>query len=466
MPCHHSRVLSRHGRTVRASAVSGPILATQLLVERDIRPLVLRGGGARTEDDVHGTDKSTQLLIFPSEVSEALEVIDPLPWRYSWVRARLMRLLPMEYFWWDGGAALELYWGLPAAPLPSRALDPLMKAMRQSATDSGDGIMRPEPAALLAFYAVQVCRPGRGHEQDWESFVRLRAQTTNLDPARAFARRAGVSPALSRALAASDAATGPPGGGGPVFDNSVWDMGWRLAMAAQSRARPRRLRRQLAGTPSLGDAPIRCRVAGVEVFAGPDVFVPTPDADIFVEMTTDLVASVEKPVIVELGTGCGAIALAIAHARPEAEVHAAELSRPAVASAERNAKRLGLDRVQFYTGSLVEPLPDALYGRVDVLLANLPFYPPRDYAVIGSVPRDTIQGESEDGLGLIRKTVRQAPRFLQPGGTLLLQMFSWQWENVSKELAALGYRPGTPQISGPFAICPASFSRSVSADSA
>ena len=382
-------------------------------------------------------------------MSKAVEVIEPLAWRYSWVRRGLLRLLPMEYFWWDGGGVLKLYWGLPAAPLPSRALDPLMKLMWQSATDAGDGLLQPDPATLLAFYAVQVCRPERGHEDDWQAFVRLRSLITDLKGTHAVARRAGVLPALSRALAASEAGVGPPAGHGPVYDGR-WAPGWRLAISIQSRARPRRRRRILAGTPSLGDATIRCRVAGVEVLAGPDVFVPTPDADIFVEMTADLVKPVAKPVIVELGTGCGAIALALAQARPEAEIQATDLSRTAIAWAESNAKRLGLDRVQFHAGLLLEPLPAALHGRVDVLLGNLPFYPPEDYAAIGSVPRDTIQGQSEDGLGLVRKTMQQASRFLRPGGALILQMFAWHGRGCHMSWSSWGIgrvRHGPPDPS-------------------
>ena len=447
-------------RSVRrfVSTPAGPALVTKLLVERGIRALVLRGGGGSTPDDVHGNDKFAQVLIAPSQVSKAVEAIEPTPWRYSWVRGGLLRLLPGEYYWWDGGDSLELYWGLPAAPLPSGSLDRLMKALWQGAAESPEGLMRPDPAGLLAFYAVQVCRPGRGHERDWDTFVRLRTSMRDLKAAHAIARRAGVSPALSRAVAASDAGMGPPGAHGPVYQGA-WALGWRIAVAIQARVRPRRRGRVLAGVPSLGDATIRCRIAGVEVLAGPSVFVPTPDADIFVEMTIELLQSVAKPVIVELGTGCGAIALAVAHSRPEAEIHAAELSRPAIRWAERNAKRLGLDRVRFYTGSLLQPLPAELHGRVDVLLANLPFYPERNYAGIGSVPRNTIQGEAEDGLGLVRQTMGQAHAFLRPGGTLLLQMFLWQWEKLSVELAALGYRPGTPRTSGPFAVCPAELPR-------
>lgn len=189
--------------------------------------------------------------------------------------------------------------------------------------------------------------------------------------------------------------------------------------------------------------------------AGPGVFVPTPDADIVANMTIERVTSLATPTIVEVGTGCGAIALAVARARPDAEIHAIELSSAAVRWARFNAGRLAIESVRFYRGSLLDPLPPDLAGRVDVILANLPYYPAPDYASIGSVPRGTIQGAGEDGLDLLRQLARDALPLLRPGGRLLLQMFASQWKKLSPELAELGYRPGTPRLTGPFAICPA-----------
>jgi release factor glutamine methyltransferase len=195
----------------------------------------------------------------------------------------------------------------------------------------------------------------------------------------------------------------------------------------------------------------------VEVLAEPGVFVPTPDADLFVSMAMEQLSSRARPTIVEVGTGCGAIALALAHARPDAEVHATDLFGNAVRSATANARRLALERVRFRRGSVLDPLPIGLRARVDVVIANLPFYPARNYASIGSVPRDTIQGSGDDGLDLLRKLAHDAIPLLRPGGYLLLQMFAWQWDILSGELVALGYQPGVPRLSGPFAICPVAF---------
>jgi methylase of polypeptide subunit release factors len=423
--------------------------------------LVLRGR-VRSEDAASdpdepspsgSADRTMQILIPAAHRNAAIGVLEPLSWRYSWVHGGLMRLTPMTYYWWDGGREIELYWGGAAAPLPSPALRPLTRALWRSASREPDGFVRPDLATLVVHLAVQACRPGRSHEDDWAKFLESRPSVDDWTRVHAIARATGVSRAVRRAVAAAHAGSEPPGPR-PGFDG-VLEAVWRLALAFQARARPRRLKRLLAGTPSFGDTTIRCRVGSVEVLAGPGVFVPSPDADLFVDLASTGLQSLDAPTIVEVGTGCGAIALALARARIDANVHATELSSSAVRWARRNARRLGLERVRFHRGSLLGPLPADLRGRVDLIIANLPYFPARDYASIGSIPRGTIQGGGDDGLDLIRRLARDAIPFLRPGGGLLLQMFAWQWEAFAAELVALGYRPRTPRVSGAFVIGPA-----------
>jgi methylase of polypeptide subunit release factors len=438
-----------------AVRVNGPTLdqIAVALAGAGIRPLALRAPTAdRPAPYVFG-DGSIELLIEPADFEAALRIVEPMSWRYSWVRSGLVRLQPTAYYWWDGGIDLTLHRGIPAAPLPASALGALTETLWQLTTPAPEGFLEPDPAALLVYLAVQGCRPGRGHEDHWSQFLHCREWIDDWGKVHAIARGAGVSRALGRALAAADAGSGRPGAGA-LFDGSL-DMVWRSAIAIQRRALPLRFRRLLAGSPTLGDCAIRCRVGGVEVIADPGVFVPTPDADVFVDMTLEGVATLANPTIIEVGTGCGAIALALAHARPDATIHATDLIPAAVRSAKANARRLGLQRVQFYRGSVLDPMPVGLRGSVDTIIANLPFYPARGYASIGSVPRDTIQGAGNDGLDLVRQLARDAIPLLRPGGRLLLQMFARQWETMSIELAELGYRPGSARLRGPFAICPA-----------
>jgi len=422
------------------------------LGDAGVQALVLRASDTPAPGPAEG-DRGIALLVRGRDAAAAIAVLEPLSWRYSWIRRGLLRLLPMAYYWWDGGTYVELYWGLPAAPLPSIALAPLSAALWRTARAGPHGTMQPDPAALVVHVAVQACRPGAAGDDEWARLGEVRSALGDLTQVDAIARRTRVRRGVRRALAAASNRTGRPGRG-PLFDGLL-GLAWRVALAVQARARPRRWRRLLAGSPALGDAPIRCRVAGVEVQAGTGVFVPTPDAELFVEEALARLGSVPDPFVVEVGTGCGAIALALAAARPDAEVHAIELAADAVHWARRNARRLRLDRVTISRGSLLDPLRGRPKGRAAIVIANLPFYPADDYAAIGSVPRDTIQGPGADGLGLLRQLARDAIPLLRPGGSLLLQMFAWQWEVLSAELRELGYDPGTPRLSGPFAICPA-----------
>ncbi len=414
-------------------------------------PFVVLRGQPRHRDAAYAfNDRKVEILVRPQHVDVARRVVEPMTWRYAWVRTGALRLLPMAYYWWDGGTDVSLLWGLPASPLPSLSLRGLAELLWRHSSRAPEGYLEPDPTVLLVHLAVQSCRPGHGHDDDWRHFLKLASSIDDWERVEALARRAGVSAAVRRCRAAADAGADRPGVGA-LYDGPL-GLVWRASTALQSRARPRRLRRLLTGMPSLGDLTIRCRLAGVEVTAEPGVFVPTPDADLLVALAAERLEGTSKPIVVEVGTGCGAIALALAAGRADADVRAIELDPVAVRSARRNARRLRLERVRVYGGSLLDPLPPDLHGRVDVIVANLPYYPARDYASIGSVPRGTILGVGEDGLDLVRQLARAAGAFLRADGRLVLQMFAWQWESLGPELVALGYRPGSPSLTGRFAI--------------
>jgi release factor glutamine methyltransferase len=422
------------------------------LEDAGVRTLLLRRSfRSPTERPLY---RKMQVLVNGVDARRAVTVIDGLAWRYAWVRTGLLRLVPGIACWWDSGHELELYWGLMAAPLPSSALRTLERALWNDATPSRnpDGYLEPDPAALLVHLAVQSCRPGRGRDENWNQFRDVQATVHDLGGAHELARKAGVSRGFRRALAALK--TGKAPSVGSVYDGGL-DIPWRAFASLQSHARPARLRRLLAGTPSYGDADVRCRVAGMEVEAGAGVFVPAREVELLVEMARKESDSIAGPTIVEVGTGCGVVALAMAQSRLDADVHATDISRSAIRWAEHNAQRLAPGRVRFYRGSLVAPLPLHLRSRVDLLVANLPYVPRSYQHTIGSVPRWTIEGSGEDGLGLQRRLASDARPFLRPGGRMLLQMLASQWELFTPELEALGYRAGQPWQIGAFALCPA-----------
>jgi methylase of polypeptide subunit release factors len=424
-----------------------------LLSEHGILSLVLRDWdgvdrGAKGSRS-HG---SNQVLVHRTDARAARAALDALDWRYAWRHAGLIRQSGRWTCWWDDGPELDLLWGLPALPLPARWLDPVAAALWRGASRGADGLLRPEPGALLVHLSVQACRPGWQPRLDWMQLRALLKRFDDIDRAERIARAAGVSHALRTTLVAAQAGAQLPGPS-DLYDGAR-NVVWRIALAAQARARPRRLRRILSGSPVLGDVPVRVRIAGLDLVADRGVFVPPATTEHLVTAGRAALAPVPRPVAVEVGTGCGAIALALAQSQPAAEIHAIEISGRAVASARRNGTRLGIRGVTFHRGSLLAPLPARLAGSVDLVVANLPYIPPFDDTSVGSLPNTTIRGLGVDGLGLQRALARQAIPFLHRGSLLVLQMLASQWPIVSPELAALGYRAEEPERFGAFLIAP------------
>lgn len=129
----------------------------------------------------------------------------------------------------------------------------------------------------------------------------------------------------------------------------------------------------------------------------------------------------ETGVVVDVGTGSGAIALGIAKAAPRASVWATDTSPAAVELAALNAHRAGLGgRIAVRRGDLLDPFP----GRADVIVANLPYLPLSErpsHPDLESEPLSAVYAEG-DGLGLVRRLVASARRRLTPDGLLALQV--------------------------------------------
>ena len=158
----------------------------------------------------------------------------------------------------------------------------------------------------------------------------------------------------------------------------------------------------------------------VELAVGPGVFVPRPETELLAGWGIDAARTVLKagrsPVVVDLCTGSGAIALAIAHEVPEAEVHAVELGEDAFAWAERNFAGTGVDLRQ---GDMAEAFKD-LDGTVDVVVCNPPYIPLEAFESVAPEARDFDPALSlwsgQDGLDAIRVLEVVAARLLRPGG--------------------------------------------------
>ncbi len=169
-----------------------------------------------------------------------------------------------------------------------------------------------------------------------------------------------------------------------------------------------------------------------------DVLVPRPETEILVMESLEAIKGNSTATVLDLGTGSGCIAVAVAVNAPTASVTGIDLSDAALAVARRNAERHKVaERVTFLHGDLFEPLPlpSLEQGGFDVIVSNPPYVATSDAATL---PPDVLRHEPEnalfagaDGLDIIRRIVENSPRFLNPGGTLLIEFSPEQAERIS-----------------------------------
>jgi release factor glutamine methyltransferase len=183
----------------------------------------------------------------------------------------------------------------------------------------------------------------------------------------------------------------------------------------------------------------RCRFDDLELLAGPGTFLPRRVSERLVSAAAARVTGVERPLLVDVGTGCGAVALALARRHPRAQVLGLDLDAGALTWARRNARRLGSPHVDFAAGSLLDPLPASWRGRVSLVFANVPCVPPDACEASLDAPARAYVGGGRDGLGLQRRLAEEARDVLGPGGWLLIQLSPPQWVPYRETLDRLGF---------------------------
>ncbi|MFE2048372.1 putative protein N(5)-glutamine methyltransferase [Streptomyces sp. NPDC059459] len=178
---------------------------------------------------------------------------------------------------------------------------------------------------------------------------------------------------------------------------------------------------------------------GLRIAVAPGVFVPRRRTEFLV---AEALAQVpDAAVVVDLCCGSGAVGAALAAALDRPEVHAADVDPAAVRCALGNLADVG-GRV--YTGDLFDALPDALRGRVDILAANVPYVPTGEVALLPAEARDheplvALDGGA-DGLDVLRRVAAEAPRWLAPGGCLLVETSERQAPAAVEAFARAGLR--------------------------
>jgi release factor glutamine methyltransferase len=181
----------------------------------------------------------------------------------------------------------------------------------------------------------------------------------------------------------------------------------------------------------------------LELRVGPGVFVPRPETELAAQVAIDALMAVPggSPRAVDLGTGSGAIALALATEVPHAEVFAVEVSPRAFIWARENVEQIAAPNVRLVLADLRLALPE-LDGTVDVVACNPPYIPlgaiPRDPEVRLHDPEVALYGGA-DGLDVVRAVSTTARRLLRPGGTLVLEHGESQGADIRELLAADGW---------------------------
>jgi len=183
---------------------------------------------------------------------------------------------------------------------------------------------------------------------------------------------------------------------------------------------------------------------GLDLIAKPGVFVQRDSSEFLAEQAVRRLRRRKRPVHVDLATGGGAIALAVADEVPVAEVWGFDVAGDAVKLARKNAKALQLTAT-FRVGDLFDGLPKRLRGSIDVITLHPPYVPAGEVDDLPGEIRDwepphTLTDHSTDGMGLIGRTVTEAPSWLRPSGWLLIEVSPDRAKDVKRVFAAGGFR--------------------------
>jgi release factor glutamine methyltransferase len=181
---------------------------------------------------------------------------------------------------------------------------------------------------------------------------------------------------------------------------------------------------------------------GLRLTTRPGVFVPRDSTEFMVEQAVRRLARRPRPVAVDIASGGGTVALAIANEVPRAEVFGTDIAQDAVRLARANARRLKL-RATFLVGDLFAALPRRIEGAVDVITLHPPYVAKSELRLLPDEirrfePVHTLSDHSVDGLGLVERTSSEAPRWLRPGGWLIVEVSPDRSRGVASRFRAAG----------------------------
>jgi len=184
---------------------------------------------------------------------------------------------------------------------------------------------------------------------------------------------------------------------------------------------------------------------GLEFTVTPDVLIPRPETELLVEQALARLKGRTAPLVADIGTGSGCIAVSVARHCPDARCYAVDISAVALAVARANAARHGVaDRITWLEGDLLTPLPEP----VDVILSNPPYVAETEWASlplsVRHEPRAALLS-GVDGLDALRTLLKQAPPCLRPGGALFVEIGERQGD-AAQVLAQAAFPTARVQI--------------------
>lgn len=188
---------------------------------------------------------------------------------------------------------------------------------------------------------------------------------------------------------------------------------------------------------------------GLDFIVSPAVLIPRPETEHLVESALEVAKTIERPLIIDVGTGSGCVALALANELPHAEVHGVDLSPDALEVARANAARLQLERVRFHITDLLTGFPTDF---ADIIVSNPPY--------VGETEADQVQAQVRKfephmavfggnvGTEIIDRLIQQSRSVVKPKGWLLMEIGFTQSARVEQLLSGWNDVHFVPDLQG------------------
>lgn len=203
---------------------------------------------------------------------------------------------------------------------------------------------------------------------------------------------------------------------------------FRAAVARRRRGEPLQY---IEGTVQFGP---------IELLVDSRALIPRPETERLWEIASDLIRDREQPVVVDLCTGCGNLALALKYAHADASVVACDISPEAISLASENAARLGLEVLSF-RGDLFGAIPGELRGSVDLIVSNPPYVARGEFEELPNEVKNheptTALVAAQGGLAVLSRIAEEAASWLRPGGAVACEIGETQGDDCLRLFADL-----------------------------